>query len=156
MAELKRNFYDSGELESEVFEINGIKHGIFKSYWQNGQINIICSFIDDKINGEYKQYQYYTKNPFIDSTKNEGLLKTCNYINDKLNGECKIFHQNGNLKEICNYIDDKKNGEFKTYYENGNLKEICNYNDNVINGNYKLYDRNGFLIKSISYNDEKK
>jgi antitoxin component YwqK of YwqJK toxin-antitoxin module len=36
MAEVKREYYNSGELRSEVFEINGKKEGEYKTYYENG------------------------------------------------------------------------------------------------------------------------
>ena len=48
MAEVKREYYESGKLKSECFEINGKKNGEYKRYHQNGQLNIICSYIDGK------------------------------------------------------------------------------------------------------------
>ena len=34
MAVLKREYFDSGELKSEVFEINGKKNGLYKEWHQ--------------------------------------------------------------------------------------------------------------------------
>ena len=48
MAEVNRTYYKTGELKSECFEINGKKNGEYKRYHQNGQLNIICSYIDGK------------------------------------------------------------------------------------------------------------
>ena len=50
MAEVKRTYYESGELESECFEINGKKNGEYKEYYEDGQLYIICSYIDGKTN----------------------------------------------------------------------------------------------------------
>jgi antitoxin component YwqK of YwqJK toxin-antitoxin module len=52
MAEVKRTYYETGELESEVFLLNGKKNGEYKSYHRNGQLRVIYSYIDGKINGE--------------------------------------------------------------------------------------------------------
>ena len=35
MAEVKRKYYENGELRSEWFEINGIKDGVYKYYWRH-------------------------------------------------------------------------------------------------------------------------
>jgi antitoxin component YwqK of YwqJK toxin-antitoxin module len=44
MAEVKRTYYMNGELESEVFEINGKRNGEYKSYHENGELHVICSY----------------------------------------------------------------------------------------------------------------
>ena len=51
MAEVKRTYFESGQLESECFEINGKKNGEEKTYHENGQLLCICSYIDNKKNG---------------------------------------------------------------------------------------------------------
>ena len=56
MAEVKREYYKSGELKSEVFVINGKYHGEYKKYYENGQLELLCSYIDNKMNGEIKSY----------------------------------------------------------------------------------------------------
>ncbi len=45
MAEVKRTYYDSGERETEWFEINGIKEGEHKKYHMNGQLFEICNYV---------------------------------------------------------------------------------------------------------------
>ena len=144
MAEFKRTYYPNGELATEVFEIYNIKEGIFKSYHINisniselfnntntnsNQICIICYYVDNKINGEYKSYY-----------KSGDLSSICYYIDDKIQGEYKKFYQNGQLEKIGNYVDGKEEGEFITYYETGQIKDICNY----VNGEKKLTN---FLFK---------
>ena len=48
MAEVKRTYYQSGALHTEYIEIDGKKNGEYKCYWPNGQLSIICSYIDDE------------------------------------------------------------------------------------------------------------
>ena len=67
MAEFKRTYYPNGDLATEVFEINGKREGVFKSYHINiksitelydkvditkspKQICCICYYVDGKIN----------------------------------------------------------------------------------------------------------
>ena len=56
MAKVVRTYHDTGELQSEVYMINGKKNGMYKEYYRNGQLWKIFSYIDDKLNGEYKRY----------------------------------------------------------------------------------------------------
>ena len=120
MAEVKRTYYKSGKLRSEVFELNGKKNGIYKEYYENscenmsstdsfGQLFYICSYIDGKFHGEFKSYH-----------KNGQLNDICSYIDGKKNGEAKTYDHNGRLCDICSYIDGKE-VEYKRYYENVQL-----------------------------------
>jgi len=56
-----RTYYDKEEteLKEEFFLVNGKKEGDNKLYYSNGQIWCICSYINDKINSEYKSYDEY-------------------------------------------------------------------------------------------------
>ena len=56
MSLLKRTYFDSGELDSEVIEINGKKEGEYKKYYSNGNLCIVCNYINDTQNGQYKEY----------------------------------------------------------------------------------------------------
>jgi antitoxin component YwqK of YwqJK toxin-antitoxin module len=56
MAEVRKTYHPTGELKSEVFEINGKRNGIYKEYRKNGQLKGDCFFIDDEIQGELKLY----------------------------------------------------------------------------------------------------
>ena len=46
MAEFKRTYYETGELKSEWFEINGKKNGEYKQYYENGQLKKIYNYIN--------------------------------------------------------------------------------------------------------------
>ncbi len=45
MAEVKRTYYVSGELESKQFELNGIKYGEYKSYNSNGSLRVTIASV---------------------------------------------------------------------------------------------------------------
>ena len=40
--------YKKNKLNLSINYINGIKHGLYKKYYDNGQIKEICNYIDDK------------------------------------------------------------------------------------------------------------
>ncbi len=102
MAEYKREYYNSGELEKEYFEINEKKEGEFKSYYKNGQILEIYTYIDGKRNGEYKYYYP------------DGTLSTIGtFANDNKNGVFKYYSEFNVLVDSYIYI----NGVRKTVDE---------------------------------------
>ena len=162
MAEVKREYYPTGELESEWFEINGKKEGEFKLYYNidcesnhenvsecdrifYGQLMIIYSYVGDKLHGEYKQYY-----------SNGQLSCSVMYIDDKRNGEYKRYFESGQLEEICLYIDGEINGEFKQYHENGELLCITSYTNDKLHGKYTSYHNNGQINKHYLYHHGEK
>jgi antitoxin component YwqK of YwqJK toxin-antitoxin module len=44
-----KSYYESGELSEEVNYINDKKDGIYKSYYESGQLEYEINYIDDKI-----------------------------------------------------------------------------------------------------------
>ena len=64
--------------------------------WDNGQLLQEVNYIDGKMNGIYKLYDY-----------NGQLSVEVNYINGKENGMFKSYHYNGQLKKEVKYIDGK-------------------------------------------------
>ena len=162
MAEVKRTYYPTGELESEWFEINGKKEGEFKLYYNidcesnhenvsecdrifYGQLMIINSYVGDKLHGEFKLYH-----------KNGQLMKIGSNVNGELNGDQKYYYDNGQLKKKYSYIDGEINGEYKEYHENGELLCITSYTNDKLHGKYTSYHNNGQINKHYLYHHGEK
>ena len=124
MAQVVRT-YNNGNPYEEYFVMDGIrssKEGIYKKYHYDGrQIFVICNYINDKINGEYKLYW-----------ENGQLSEICYYFNGKKDGEFKKYYKSGQLYEIYNYIDGLIEGEYKEYDEAGQLYKHLIYKNNKI------------------------
>lgn len=58
MAELIRTYHDDAntKLKEEYYMVNDMVNGEYKSYYESGQLEIICNFIDDIKHGDYKEY----------------------------------------------------------------------------------------------------
>jgi len=70
----------------KYFIFNGKREGELKSYFIDGQLDIILNYINDKAEGEYKSYH-----------ENGQLYTICNYKNDKAEGEYKEYYNNKQL-----------------------------------------------------------
>jgi len=72
---VNRTYYDlkKTRLESEVFIHNGKKEGVYKRYYENGQVAIEINYINGKMNGIYKTYhsngQLFQEGNYIDGKK---------------------------------------------------------------------------------------
>jgi hypothetical protein len=76
------------------------------------------------------------------------------YLEDRnvpYTGVCKLFHQNGELKQEREIVDGKNNGYYKVYWENGKLKEEGSFLNNRHHGVFRYYDENGELIVEAEY-----
>jgi len=83
----------------EYFEHNGLKEGIYKIYWSNGQPQVISNYINNIENGVRLEYH-----------QNGHLHKKLNIINNKTNGKYKIYTDCDNLVVVCDFLDNKKMG----------------------------------------------
>ena len=149
-----RNYYDDGSLWEEYYqsgvrqvkiedgdiEYEPIKEGICKSYYENGQIESICNFVDGKEEGEMVEYY-----------ENGTICRRYNYVHGVLNGKWEWFFDNGKILKVSNYINGKKEGEFVSYYENGQIEVICNFYKNKEEGEYKYYSDEGNLLEHSIY-----
>ena len=156
----------------ELHIINGERHGSYKSYFINGQIEVDCNYINGELDGIYKSY-------FI----NGQIKKDCNYINGKRHGLYKFYYDNGNLKNQLHYNNDTldederfhsfydnkakyregnfgENGLVKEYFKNGNLKFLKDKNkytfydeDNNLKCETHIEDSNSFFGKWKNYRE---
>ena len=120
------NFFDLEKYLTQETMLNNKKEGTFKHYHTTGQLYYICSYIDDKKNGEYKEY-------YDDTYNNIGkLYEIVMYINDKKNGEYKNYYKTGELWIECSYINDEKHGKYTHYYPSGEIRYQCMYKNGII------------------------
>lgn len=128
---------------AEQFELSGIDNGLYETYYENGQKEITCTFLDKKIIGKFELWY-----------KNGQKNLECTFINETTSNIFEPFHteyyQNTRSFGI-NYLYGKKDGIFKHWYENGKLHEYITYVDGKRNGLYKLYYKNGNKNKEVTY-----
>lgn len=134
-----RDYYVSGQIQmtGNYKSINpDYKLGEFYYYYQNGQLQIECSYHKNKLEGKYLEYY-----------KNGQLKSSMYYKNGLLNGLEKSWSAEGKLKKEVEYKDGLKHGEFISYYDNGRLIRRDIYkNDELIKG--RCFTREG---KDTSY-----
>ena len=117
MSKLKREYYESGELKSTCFEINGKRYGDYKQYYKNGQLEWICAYVNGNNHGEDKKY-----------FETGELWSTCLYANDKLINERIQFYKNGIIHHIRKDRIDNIS-ELNIYDMNGVFKETLYINN---------------------------
>jgi antitoxin component YwqK of YwqJK toxin-antitoxin module len=125
MEGMYKSYYNSNDeliMKPKLFcnYVNGIKHGEEIEFYDNQspgdyQINRICYYVNGKINGESKKYNY------------DGTLENLEYYEeDCRHGECKYYNENGLLDEVINYINDSMDGKYYKY-QDGILESECEY-----------------------------
>ncbi len=109
-AEIKKEYYPSGKLKSEVNYKNGKLEGIFMDYYKHGKLKYEANYKNGKEEGIARGYY-----------KNGKLEYEENYKNGKLEGHAKTYYETGEYM----FIDTYKNGiniNRKSYTEDGKLE----------------------------------
>ncbi|UPO98895.1 hypothetical protein MKD34_12735 (plasmid) [Cetobacterium somerae] len=158
-------FYETGELKSKAYNfkkfskiveyyLNGnlmsvgtLNHnneyiGMGWTFYENGQLKKICSYVDNLIDGEYKDYY------------DNGVLKTDSfYVLGKENCEFRSFYNNGQVECIIDLEDGKRCGQFLKYYKSGKLEDETYYTNNAPISDSYLYYESGGLYAKLTYEE---
>ena len=92
---------------SEENYINGLLHGVSKTYYKDGKTTEMLFYKEGKLNGNIQRFS------------DEGvLLDDLNYIDGKLEGLANYYDTFGKLRATGEYENDEKIGDWK-YFEDG-------------------------------------
>ena len=159
-----RRFHPNSNLSLEVMYFNGLKNGLMKEYYDDGEsLMRVSYFKNDTAQGPFKVYH-----------QNGNILQEGTFENGILAGEVKSYFQNGNLKAVGNFENGLPEGialeldvqgdtiyqyrykvgmlegESKKYKE-GQISEVSHYNKGVMNGEYISYHPNGEIYIKGNY-----
>jgi antitoxin component YwqK of YwqJK toxin-antitoxin module len=104
---------EKAKIEDKIIEydiVDGIKHGDFRLYYEDGTIQIKGK-IDSNRNVD--KWQYFYPNGEVES---EGF-----FVDDMPEGRWTWFFPNGKLKEEGSYHNGRRVGWWKQFDENGNV-----------------------------------
>lgn len=118
------------------------KEGVFRRYFENGQIMEEATYVHDLLDGERKIF-----------AQNGRLLSVENYRNGQYEGPFKAYADDGKLEQEGQYTANEMSGEWKTYYPGGQLKETVTFANNLENGPFKEYYPTGILKAEGSYSN---
>ena len=111
---LNETYYNNGkgELKEKFTKKNGKKEGLYKTYYENGQLQSKYNFKNGKLD---KSCKYWNDKGQLMSEKN--------YKEGEKDGPHKSWFENGQLHIEVNYVNGNQEGLPKYYSENGQLKD---------------------------------
>ncbi len=120
---------------------NGVQHGSWMSYDQNGAPVAMQTYNEGLLQGASLRFD------------NQGYVETKAYYHaGNLQGEYLVFKRK-KIVERRNYQGGVLSGLLTKYYDNGNLMQEVPYVENQIDGIGKWYDQEGNM--TIAYRYEK-
>jgi len=120
--------------------INGQANGIWRTYYESGNIFVSANYMQGYLNG--KAYFYY-------NTNKETKLAEIDYKMDQIDGYYIEYYRNGNMKSKIEYSDGQRHGECQYFHENGNLRLSSKYKKGKRTGKSTVYNEQGKKIGKL-------
>lgn len=139
-----QSFYENGQLQMTILYIRNKKTGLGVIYNENGKKREEAQFKNGMLNGIRKIYD----------TKSDAMIIEETYVDDNFEGPYKAYFPSGQLKQEGQYINGAMNQLWNYYYPSGQLKEAVNFTNNVEDGPYKAWHENGQLKAEGTYANE--
>lgn len=167
---LKMTFYGKKydkKTYSAVTYVNGRREGLAEYYNRyNGGVSYRIYYKNDKLDGSYRSY-YSNGNPniithyyngfengkFVQHYINNNLRIVTYYKNGHKNGKYGFYNVGGKLIYETYYKNGKKDGLTRSYYDDGSIKEKKFYVNDRLNGSYIKYANNGNLVFAKKYSN---
>jgi antitoxin component YwqK of YwqJK toxin-antitoxin module len=123
------------KIEKDGVYDNNRKTGIWKCYYENGNLKSEINYVNNKADGYAKIYYENGK------ISEEGIWKGTKWV-----GKYLFYHENGNKAYEWSFNEEgKRTGEQKYYHENGKLMIKGDWEDGKENGVITEYDSGGNL-----------
>lgn len=159
-------FHWPNTVEIEVEMKNGKRNGDFYRYFENGNLDTYCIYVNDSIEGVETMY-----------TPNGEKKQECTYARGKKNGPYKVYHRNGQVMTEGSfkndlfdgqwtYYDDRGiivgegsfnngNGELMSYDAQGKVTVVTHYANNMKDGKESFYTPSGKIYKEIVFKQDR-
>ncbi|MBN1252973.1 MAG: toxin-antitoxin system YwqK family antitoxin [Bacteroidales bacterium] len=126
---------ETKKIEKEGNFVNNKKHGIWKSYYLNGNLKSEITYINNRPNGYAKIYYETGK------LSEEGIWQGTKWV-----GKYNFYHENGEKAYEWSFNEKgKRSGIQKYYYPSGKLRIEGDWREGKENGVIKEYDEKGSL-----------
>ncbi len=133
----KHNYEGTELLKYEGRIEDGALSGVWKTYYESGNIKSSVNYVNGKIEGEAFFY--------FDNVKRI-MLAHALFDDEQIIENYEEFYENGARKALIPYKDGVPHGDAEFYYENGKLKIEAEYKNGFKHGKWKFYDENGELM----------
>jgi antitoxin component YwqK of YwqJK toxin-antitoxin module len=128
-----------------VLDKDSLKQGIWKEFWENGDLRSEVSYKNNKKQG--LEIVWFDDPDCVDFE--------AYYKDGLLDGPCIYYTKKCKKDLFQTFKNGSKEGLELEYYPNGHIKAEGNYKKGNLDGYYRVYDKNGnFSFESRSSNNE--
>jgi antitoxin component YwqK of YwqJK toxin-antitoxin module len=158
-------FEKTKKIEAEGYYENNAKSGVWKTWYQNGNLKTGITYMNNQPNGHARIYYENGKISEEGNWKNTVWIGSYTYYhsngqkayewnfteNGKRSGPQKYYYENGKLYIKGDWVDGKENGTITEYNEDGTIKSEKNYTAGQFEEkNSKFYSENRVKISEIA------
>ncbi|OHD19685.1 MAG: hypothetical protein A2086_01685 [Spirochaetes bacterium GWD1_27_9] len=118
---------------------NGRFHGKYQSYYDNGQLQLNCTYNNGLEDGKYTQY-YENGQIQVDATFKKGEME----------GKYTFYFDNGNKYLEAFYKDSKEDGDQFMYSLEGDLQLKLDFKQGISKGEIEYYQKGILVFKRYS------
>ncbi len=136
-------YHENGRLWFKGAYKDDNKHGPWGEYYESGQLAHKTTYKEGREHGPWESYWRFDGRP-----AGKGIYK-----DGEKHGPWERFHENGQLKEKGVYKDHKKHGPWEMYYENGQLAYKGAFRDDKEHGPVETYYESGQRKQTATYKD---
>lgn len=163
----KTDYFDNGQIKSEINFKNGHYDGVATWYYENGLKQYEFNYVNDTLqgkstrwysNGKIRSIQNYKDNlldgEVLNFDENGKKLREEHYTNDTLNGPSIDFYTSGKPKIEGQYYKGLYDGKWFYYEDDGTLIGLGEFDRG--NGKQRAWYRGGILKREVRYQDNEK
>lgn len=164
---VKKEYWDNGNLKSELRYENDLLNGVSSWYLANGKLQLEVTYRDNKMNGMLRRWhengnvmeEAWYKDGVQDSVYRAYSLKGilveegC-YVDGKLNGDYRRWYENGQVFQEGQFVDDMMDGSWMIFYADGNLAANATFDKGT--GVQTSYEHSGYKCLVTNYVDNEK
>jgi len=126
---VKTDYWPNGQTRSSVTLKGSVYHGKASYFHENGNPQIICNYIDDKLNGPY--LIFYPSGRRKEEQHYEMGIQA---------GISRTWDPSGNLIRVAEFRNGKLHGKVTEYYPDGSTKISGSFNQGFFDGLWLYYD----------------
>ncbi len=135
--------YQNGNVRSRGLMLDGVREGIWKSYYPEGQLSAVEEYSNGNLSGSITYYY-----------PSGGIRSNENWESGYQEGEANYYFENGRIYRKGPFSQGMYEGRWLTYHENGKLRQEGVYVQGFPAGEWKFYSESGELIKSEIFPDQ--
>lgn len=138
-------YNEANDLIESGETLDGLKTGTWTTYYPDGRVKSISSYIGGKLNGV-----------FVNLTDKGHVELQASYKDGVLDENWTTYQNGSRKKEERFYVMGKLNGINKHYNRTGKLQKEIGFKDDVQHGIFKYYDDDGNVTLEYEYKDGEK